>query len=385
MDNRTMTGKKDLQDLLSQARRENAKREVLARISRVQDIKSKYDADHSGNGSKDFQDMTAASALESSEPEAAQFREYLASLIEQKNVLEVPGNRELEQEIKSLRSELDRAQRALKRADVHDFPYPYAGVHQRLVGAGLSSSHAAMLVRRVQSVLSSQDVVSERHVYHLIQSEISALFQDYDSYISKPKSGPRVAVLMGATGVGKTTTIMKLASKPNLLASKKVAIISTDSYRIAAASELEVFSEITKIPLFKTRSLPDLAETMSKLQDFDLVLVDTPARSPGFQGVLQEMQELFHLLKPTDILLTLSMAADLHDLFLSTGMFMSLKPTGLIFSKLDETCRPGKMITLAAEIGLPIAFVSDGQKIPDAIHIPNGIYIWDKLINALDN
>ena len=385
MDNRTVDGK-DLQEFLRQSRRESAKAEVLARISQIHEEKlNKPSQSASALKAKSFEHMTAADALESNDPDAKQFREYLNSLIDKGEEKNQSLNPELEAEIRSLRRELDKAQRALKRADIHDFQYPYGGVHQKLVKSGLSKSHAAMLVRRAQKLLDDQEVVSERHVFHMIQSEISTLFQDYQSYVTRPKQGPRVTVLMGSTGVGKTTTIMKLASKPVLAGAKKIAIISTDSYRMAASSELEVFSQVTKIPFYKTNGIQELDKVMSELQDFDLILVDTPARSTAFHGFMQEMQEYFNVLKPTDILLTLSMASDLDDLFMSTGLFMPLKPTGLIFSKLDETCKQGKMITLAAEIGLPIAFVCDGQKLPDTIHIPNGIYIWDKLINALDN
>ncbi len=385
MDNRTANGK-DLQELLSQARRESAKAEVLAQISNIQEKQSKYRLQNpTGIRPKPLESMTAAAALESDDPEAKKFREYLNSLIDQNTDKNQDTNPELESEIRSLRRKLDQAQRALKRADVHDFPYPFGGVHQKLSNSGLSKSHAAMLVRRAQSHLEGQEKISERHVFHLIQSEISTLFQDYQSYITKPKSGPRITVIMGATGVGKTTTIMKLASKPALTGAKKVAIVSTDTYRMAASSELEVFSQVTKIPFYKTSGLVELDSILSGLQEYDLVLIDTPARSPSFPGFIQEMQDLFDVLKPTDILLTLSMASALDDLFMSTGLFMPLQPTGLIFSKLDETCKHGKMVTLAAEIGLPIAFVCDGQKIPEAIHVPNGIYIWNQLINALDN
>ena len=382
MDNAAMNSK-DLQGFLSQARRESAKAEALANISKINEAQRNLQP-FPGSQSPVLETMTAATALQSDDPEAQQFKEYLTSLIDQNGTTQA-GDPELEKEVRTLRRELDQAQRALKRAEIHNFPYPFGGVHQKLVSAGLSKTHAAMLVRRSQAHLKEHDVVSERHAFHLIQSEISALFQGYDSYIQKPKAGPRVSVLMGATGVGKTTTIMKLASKPSLMGAKKIAIVSTDSYRMAASSELEVFSQITKIPFHRTRNLDELNTVMTSLQEYDLVLVDTPARSPSFQGFIHEMQEYFNVLNPTDILLTLSMASDLDDLFMSTGLFMPLKPTGLIFSKLDETCKQGKMVTLAAEIGLPIAFVCDGQKIPETIHIPNGIYVWDKLINALDN
>lgn len=385
MDNRAMNGK-DLQEFLNQARRESAKAEVLAQISKIHEEKLKKPLGARSNGRpKTLETMTAAAALQSDDPDAQQFKDYLTSLINQNEITTYNENPELEDEIKILRRKLDQAERAIKRADIHDFPYPFGGVHQKLVSSGMSKSHAAMLVRRAQNHLKNQEIVSERHVFHLIQSELSALFQDYQSYIQKPKTGPRVTVLMGATGVGKTTTIMKLASKPALTGARKIAIVSTDTYRMAASSELEVFSQITKIPFYKTRGLVELDSVMAKLQDFELVLIDTPARSPSFQGFIQEMQDFFNVLKPTDILLTLSMASDLDDLFMSSGLFMPLKPTGLIFSKLDETCKQGKMVTLAAEIGLPIAYVCDGQKIPDTIHIPNGIYVWGQLINALDN
>lgn len=385
MDNRTMNSK-DLQELLRQARRESAKAEALAGISKIREEKLNLGSKRPLRGqSASLENMTAADALKSDDPDAQQFRDYLTSLIDKREEVQGPGSVDLENEVRALRRKLDQAQRAMKRAEIHDFPYPFGGVHQKMVNAGLSRSHAAMLLRRAQSLLRDQEKVNERHIFHLIQSEISALFQDYDSYVQKPKEGPRVAVLMGATGVGKTTTIMKLASKPSLMGAKKIALVSTDTYRMAASSELEVFSEVTKIPLRKTRNLKELAEIRTMYNDYDLVLVDTPARSPSFQGFMQEMQDYFDVLKPTDILLTLSIASDLEDLFMSTGLFLPLKPTGLIFSKLDETCRHGKMVTLAAEIGLPIAFVCDGQKIPETIHIPNGIYVWDKLVNALDS
>ncbi|MEA3286014.1 MAG: hypothetical protein U9Q77_01375 [Candidatus Marinimicrobia bacterium] len=385
MDNRANSGQ-DMQKILSQARRESAKAEVIARISKINSEKLNGRTEYHPDGNPHSLDnMTAAAALKSNDPEAQQFREYLTSLIDKRETDSSMPDAALEQELRSLRRELDRAQRALKRADIHDFPYPFGGVHQKLVNSGLSKSHAAMLVRRAQSHLSDEHMVGERHAFHIIQSEISTLFQGYQTYVKKPKEGPRVTVLMGPTGVGKTTTIMKLASKPGLMGAKRVAIISTDCYRMAASSELEVFSQITTIPFHKTSNLEELEKVMATLQEYDLILVDTPARSPSFHGYIQEMQNYFNVLNPTDILLTLSMATDLDDLFMSTGLFMALKPTGLIYSKLDETCRQGKMVTLAAEIGLPIAFVCDGQKIPETIHIPNGIYIWDKLINALDN
>jgi len=385
MDNRTVSGQ-DLQELLSEARRESAKNEALTRIAQINEEQRKLGLEKlPGRGAASYENMTAATALESNDPEAQKFRDYLSSLIDKRENPTQERDSETEAEIRSLRRELDRAQRALKRAEIYDFPYPFGGVHQKLVNSGITKSHAAMLVRRAQAHLKDQDIITERHAFHIIQSEISSLFQDYRSYVQQPKEGPRVMVLMGATGVGKTTTIMKLASKPVLTGAKKIAIVSTDSYRMAASSELEVFSEITKIPFHKTRNLEELDAVMAELQDYELVLVDTPARSPSFQGFIQEMQDMFQILNPTDILLTLSMATDLDDLFMSTGLFMPLKPTGLIFSKLDETCRQGKMITLAGEIGLPVAYVCDGQNIPDTIHIPNGIYIWDKLINALDN
>ncbi|MCF6238980.1 MAG: hypothetical protein L3J79_09255 [Candidatus Marinimicrobia bacterium] len=385
MDSRTASGQ-DMQDLLSQARRESAKAEILERISNIHAEKlNGVSINIPKKRSPSLENMTAASALKSDDPEARQFRKYLTSLIDKRETDTQDVGAVLEDELRSLRRELDRAQRALKRADIHDFRYPFGGVHQKLVNAGLSKSHAAMLVRRTQSQLAGEQTITEQHALHLIQSEISTLFQDYQSYVQKPKVGPRVTVIMGATGVGKTTTIMKLASKPKLMGAKKIALVSTDCYRMSASSELEVFSQITKIPFHKAANLEELEKVMSELQDHDLILVDTPARSPSFQGYIQEMQSYFNVLKPTDIFLTLSMASDLDDLFMSTGLFMALKPTGLIYSKLDETCRQGKMVTLAAEIGLPIAFVCDGQKIPETIHIPNGIYIWDKLINALDN
>ncbi len=385
MDNRTRNNK-DLLELLSQENRKSAGPELKAELTHTKGSHKSYGIGERPNQyQKKLGGMTAATALHSDEPEAQQFREYLNSIIKSGDVVPESNENRLEQEVQLLRQELHQAQKALKEADIHDFPHSFGGAYQKLVNAGLTKSHAAILIRKTQSALKGQEIVNERHIMHLIQGEMSSLFQDYHTFVAKPKVGPRTAVVIGATGVGKTTTLMKLAANPILMGAQKVAIVSTDSYSMAASYELEVFSRITKIHFQKANSVQELDAVISSLHDFDLILVDTPARSPSFRGFIHEIQDVINVLRPTDVLLTLNMAYGIEDLFLSAGMFMPLNPTGLIFSKVDETCKLGKMATLAAEIGIPIAFICDGQKIPDTIHVPNGTYVWQKLMKALDN
>lgn len=329
---------------------------------------------------------TAAEALspDATDPDSRYFREYLRSLINTEETEPIAEPSELEREIRQLRHRLDKAQRALKQANIHDFISPYAEVYDKLVNSGVTAGHAAVLVRRAEKILREQEPVSERKVFHIIRTQISGLFQDYNSFVKLPADAQRIILLAGATGVGKTATLMKLASQPNIKARGDMALISLDAYGMAATRELEVFSEITGIPFYKARTAEDLNALLPKLKRFQTILVDTAGRSPSFPGYLQEMQEITAVLNPTDILLTLSLANDLEDQFMSAGMFMTLNPTGLIFTKLDETCRAGKMITLAAELSLPIAYIADGQRIPDDLHIPNGVYVWDKLIHNLE-
>lgn len=385
MDNKTRNNK-DLLELLSQENRKGAGPEFKAELTQKNGNHKTYDrGGRPIQYQKNLNNMTAAAALHSDDPEAQHFREYLNSIIESGEIVPESNESRLEKEVQLLRNELHQAQKALKEADIHDFPHPYNGAYQKLVNAGLAKSHAAILIRKTQSALKGQEIVNERHIIHLIQGEMSSLFQDYHTFVQKPQAGPRIAVLIGATGVGKTTTLMKLAANPSLMAAQKVAIVSTDSYSMAASYDLEVFSRITKIQFEKANSVQELDAVISSLHDFDLILVDTPARSPAFKGFIHEIQEVLNVLKPTDVFLTLNMAYGIEDLFMSAGMFMPLNPTGLIFSKVDETCKQGKMVTLAAEIGIPIAFVCDGQNIPETIHVPNGTYVWGKLMKALDN
>lgn len=330
--------------------------------------------------------QTAAEALseEAQDPDSRYFREYLNSLITDGGGNQTDSH-DREEEVRSLRRKLDEAQRAMKRAEVHEFDHPYEQIYESLKLAGLGKSHAAVLVRHAQKHLSEHQQVNSRQIMHLIKSELSTMFKDYNSYISAPSGKTRYSMLMGSTGVGKTSTIIKLATKSDMLKPGRVAIVSTDSYRLAASRELEKFSEITGIPFYMAASLAELSELKPTLDEFDSVLIDTPGRSPSFPGFLQEMKQISAILGPTDLLLTLSLTADLDDLFLASGVFTGLQPTGLIFTKMDETCKLGKMVTVSAELGVPIAFIADGQKIPEDLHAATGMYIWEKLMNAIES
>lgn len=287
-------------------------------------------------------------------------------------------------QIQQLQDQLYQAQLALREYEDQDFQEPYKKIFRRLAASGVSNNHASVLIRRAEEKLQSHGNATVQSISKLIQLEISQILQDYEPFSKKPQSGPRMITLIGGTGVGKTTTLMKIASKEVLKPGQKLALISLDRYRMGGNTELDLFSKITSTPIYKPRKEEDLAALKQELEQYDLVITDTPGRNMNDQNYLNEIRKFINVLNPSDILLTTSLNADPDDIYTHYASYMELKPTGLIFTKLDETARMGKMITLAAKFGLPIAYVCDGQDVTGNLHLANSSEIWDDLIHTIE-
>ncbi|MCB1217324.1 hypothetical protein KDL44_08015 [bacterium] len=177
----------------------------------------------------------------------------------------------------------------------------------------------------------------------------------------------RVVALVGPTGVGKTTTIAKLAAQAVFSQDLRVAVVSMDNYRIAAAEQLRNYAEIMGLRFEIVFSPQEYAETLERLADFDLILVDTAGRSPNSAEHIAETRVMLEAGQPDEVHLVLSAGMQLGDARRSLEAFSVLGCGQLILSKLDECVGLGGIHNIGRLCSLPQSYFTTGQSVPEDI------------------
>ncbi len=183
---------------------------------------------------------------------------------------------------------------------------------------------------------------------------------------------PRIFVLVGPTGVGKTTTIAKLAAIHGLGSGgskqKNVRMLTIDNYRIGAKQQIETYGDIMGIPVTCVESNQDLKKKIALYQDVDLILVDTIGKSPKDYMKLAEMRELLDACgSDAEVYLAVSATTKTVDLMEILQQFEPFHYDAVVLTKLDETMHIGNIISVLSERRKPVAYVTDGQIVPQDI------------------
>ena len=182
---------------------------------------------------------------------------------------------------------------------------------------------------------------------------------------------------IGPTGVGKTTTIAKIAANCLLEFGKSVALVTIDNYRIAAVEQLKIYGQIMNVPVELARSPEELAMIFSRHQDKDLILVDTAGRSPRDDLSQEELAAYLDPGLDIENHLVLSATTRERDLQFVIDTFGRLSLKGLVFTKLDESQDLGAVLNLPVATGYPLSFLSNGQRVPEDLLFPEAHALAD--------
>lgn len=186
---------------------------------------------------------------------------------------------------------------------------------------------------------------------------------------AKQKNKTTFIFFLGSTGVGKTTTIAKIASKLKLEDKANVALVTADTYRIAAVEQLKTYANILSVPLKVIYSPKELSDSLDELKKFDVCLVDTAGRSHKNKEQMDDIRELIEQVPigERQIYLVLNAGTKYRDLKEIASVYSGLTDFSIIFTKLDETSSVGAMLNMRVKTKCPLSYVTWGQNVPDDI------------------
>ena len=197
---------------------------------------------------------------------------------------------------------------------------------------------------------------------------------------------PRICFFIGSTGVGKTTTIAKIASLFKLEKKAKVALVTSDTYRIAAVEQLKTYANILSLPIRVVYTPVEMEQAVKDYADYDLVLVDTAGRSPKNA---QQMDELADLLSSVpveqrEVYLVLSATTKYKDLKQIVSIYRDISDYRIVFTKLDETSCYGNILNIRLDTNAALSYVTCGQIVPDDLGMLNAQAIAKQLLGGCE-
>lgn len=251
-------------------------------------------------------------------------------------------------------------------------------LHEHLTDMGLAEELVSFILSQIPESISDH---TEEELLTFCRKvlEENLMFSEPMQMVS---GQPSVVALVGPTGVGKTTTIAKLAAKFNLFERKKVGLITIDTYRIAAVEHLKTYGDIMNLPVEVVYTPSDLDRAIQNLSDCDLILIDTAGRSPHNQEMMDELHSFLTHSRIGEILLVISATTQLQDMMHLEEKFSKIAYTHLIFTKLDETSCLGPLVSMAWKSKRPISYVTCGQNVPDDIETAEPKKLMERLFEG---
>ena len=214
----------------------------------------------------------------------------------------------------------------------------------------------------------------------------------FDSWLASlvPTMGPdntsslggRRVLFAGPTGVGKTTTIAKIAAGQSLWENRKVVLLTADTYRIAAVEQLRTYAKILGVPIEIAAEAKDIQSALKRHKDADLILLDTAGRSHYDGGRIDELHGLYDAFQPDAVHLVMAANVKYRDMLDIIERMGVVPLSALLFTKLDETSSYGTILNVLRDFDLPLSFLTMGQNVPNDIEIAKGDRFVDLLLKG---
>lgn len=256
-------------------------------------------------------------------------------------------------------------------------------IYKKLIDNEVDSRYADEIIGEIENSLKKESN---------IDSILSAVYQKIILKLGKPRTitlsdKAKVVFFIGPTGVGKTTTIAKIASSFKLEHEAKVAFITADTYRIAAVEQLNTYASIIDCPVSVVYSVEDMDKSLTDYKDYDLILIDTAGRSHKADDQMDELKSFIEQVVQRkdefdfESYLTLSVTTKYKDLKSIADKYDDVD-WSIIFTKLDETCSLGNILNMRMLTDRPLAYTTSGQNVPNDIEVINEQWIAKQLLGG---
>ncbi len=275
-------------------------------------------------------------------------------------------------EMARMRRAVEQLVRESRRERLADIPEQLLATYQSLLQGQVADELATDLIARVRSKLTGEQLADRQAVFNVLAGAIAGLVPTTGAVLLDGRHGARVIALVGPTGVGKTTTIAKLAANFRLRDNKKVGLITIDTYRIAAVDQLKTYAEIIDVALEVVLTPDELVEAVERLRGSDVILIDTAGRSQNDAARLSELRQFLDRIKPHEVHLVLSSTSTRRNLLEAIERFSKLGADRVIFTKLDEAVGFGVILNVIGRVERGLSYLTTGQEVPDDIEVARG-------------
>lgn len=263
-------------------------------------------------------------------------------------------------------------------------PYPKAGkvLYNRLKKQGVEERLARRVVKNTLQQVSLETSPQEDLIEEIFRNSLLKPLKKSKPIriANSPLKKPKIFALVGPTGVGKTTTIAKLAAMFAITEKRRVAFVTVDTYRIAAVEQLRTIADIMDVPVRVVYSVNQMQECLLELAEHDLIFIDTAGRSHKNEEQLTELKAYLDIAHPDETFLVMSSTGNYQDMLDILKAYQDFNISRLIFTKIDETSFYGSIYNVVCRSKIPLAYITTGQDIPDDIEAADPVKLVQLLL-----
>ena len=303
-----------------------------------------------------------------------------------RDLLETPAaNRvmmmSISSEVRELRVVLEEMVKRSKRETAPQVPEDLFEHYSHLIQNQVAEELATDLVRQLQTYRPEQ-LQQGGFIRERLTEQVERMIPSSGPITRTKEVGPHVVALIGPTGVGKTTTLAKLAANLKLREGRRVGLITIDTYRIAAIDQLRKYAELIRAPLRVVSSAEDLRGAIAGMSDCDFILIDTAGRSPSYTMKLNELKDFLDAASPDEVHLVLSSTSSQPCIERAIERFSEVRVDKIIFTKLDEAVHVGVVLNVVRKVNKSLSYVTTGQNVPDDIEVGKGSKLAQMLLGT---
>ena len=280
-----------------------------------------------------------------------------------------PVDPSIRREVEEIRAMVGDLLQRSERSEHPDVPADLIDHYSHLIGQDVAAELAVDLLTRVHQSLPHDGTCSQERVRAELCRVLNEMLPTAAPLELNAVGRPTVVAMVGPTGVGKTTTIAKLAANMRLREGMKVGLITIDSYRIAAVEQLKTYAQILKVPLIPVLTPEEMRNALERMIDLDLVLIDTAGRSQNDDLRMAELREFLQVAEPDQVHLVLSTTSREATIRETIEKFKVMGAEHLIFTKLDEAVGFGVILNVLKTVNMRLSYLTNGQSVPDDIEI----------------